>query len=581
MVQRFISLCGWMSRSAKRNPRQPARLNNLVWNPIKPIGNPFGIQFPLESQFFLLFRPSEISPPRSIWPLIGNPATETVLGVFLKTAFIILLSTALFAADQQTLLAIQDAITTGNLEAASKRLQTNLQAHPNDAGLLNLRGVVHAERGEVGAAQDDFARAVALAPDLMPAWQNLGRACQMDASNTCAEHAWKRVLRWHPTDVEAHKGLAVALQRSGNYADSLQAMAGVPEDTAQLMVQCLDYSGLHQLEKADAAARNLAQHSDFAEGDLEAMNAAAPSARVILGEALDARGELKLGGLKQLAMAYETANRLSDERKTLERIAAAEPQNTADLLELARIAEKQNDHTGALGYVGHARDLTPQDPQVHFLFGMVAAEMELPMEARRSFDKALQLAPANPDYNYAMGAVILTTRDAATAARYFQKFVDARPDDAKGHYALGLAEFTSGDYASASKQLQSVENNASFGGGAEFFLGRMARLDGDLEAAARYQAKAIAKLPRFAEPHTEMARVRMLEGKLDDAGAELKRALALNPQSFQANEQLLVLYKKTHDERASGQAEMVKKLDEERSKREDLMLRGVEIRPTL
>jgi hypothetical protein len=44
---------------------------------------------------------------------------------------------------------------------------------------------------------------------------------------------------------------------------------------------------------------------------------------------------------------------------------------------------------------------------------------------------------------------------------------------------------------------------------------------------------------------------------------------------------LLVLYKKTHDERASGQAEMVKKLDEERSKREDLMLRGVEIRPTL
>lgn len=486
----------------------------------------------------------------------------------------------LLVADQQSLLAIQDAIGSGNLDAASKLLQTALAEHPNDAGLLNLRGVVHAERGEVADAQRDFSHAVELSPDLMPAWQNLGRACQMDSSNDCAQRAWRRVLRWHPADVEAHKGLAVALQRSGLYAESLQAIAGVPEDTAELMLECLDFSGLHKIGKADAAAYKLAAHSDFADGDLSAMNDAAPSARVILAQALDARGELKLAGLKQLAIAYEALDRLSDTRKTLERLAVAEPQNAADLLELARIAEKQQDHTGALGYLGHARDLTPQDPQVHFLFGMVAAEMQLPMEARRSFDKALQLAPDNPDYNYAMGAVILTTRDAATAIRYFQKFVDARPAEAKGHYALGVANFTSGDYANARQQLQSVETNPSFGGGADFFLGRIARLDGDLEAAAQFQTRAIARLPRFAEPHTELARVCMLEGKLDVASAELKRALALNPESFQANEQLLVLYKKTHDDRASAQADLLKKLDEERSKREDLMLRGVEIRPT-
>ena len=71
--------------------------------------------------------------------------------------------------------------------------------------------------------------------------------------------------------------------------------------------------------------------------------------------------------------------------------------------------------------------------------------MNLPVEARRSLDRALALDPENPNYNYAMGTVILTTRDAATAAGYFQKFVKARPADPTGHYALGIAYFASGD----------------------------------------------------------------------------------------------------------------------------------------
>jgi hypothetical protein len=55
--------------------------------------------------------------------------------------------------------------------------------------------------------------------------------------------------------------------------------------------------------------------------------------------------------------------------------------------------------------------------------------------------------------------------------------------------------------------------------------------------------------------------------------------LQLKPESFQANEQLLILYKRTGDARAVAQAEALKKLDEERSKRADLMLRTIEMRP--
>jgi Tfp pilus assembly protein PilF len=205
--------------------------------------------------------------------------------------------------------------------------------------------------------------------------------------------------------------------------------------------------------------------------------------------------------------------------------------------------------------------------------------MNLPIEARQSLDKALALEPDNPDYNYAMGSAILQTRDAATAAGYFQKFVKAKPADAKGHFALGVAEFTAGDYANAKQEMRIAGNSPMIAPAAQYYLGRIARLEGDLDQAQSRLNQAVTLMPKFSEAHTELARIAMLKGNLPEAHLQLDRALQLKPESFQANEQLLILYKRTGDARATAQAQALKKLDEERSKRADLMLRTIEMRP--
>ena len=217
--------------------------------------------------------------------------------------------------------------------------------------------------------------------------------------------------------------------------------------------------------------------------------------------------------------------------------------------------------------------------RIHFLFGLIAGEMSLPIEARQSLDKALALEPDNPDYNYAMGSVILETRDAATAAGYFEKFVRARPADGRGHFALGLAQFTSGDYGDAKHEMHSAGSTPGLAPAAQYYLGRIARLEGDFEEATKRLREALALRPKFSEPHTELARIAMLKGNLKEAHMELDQAVKLAPESFQANEQLLVLYKRAGDPRAAAQAELLKKLDEERSKRAELMLRTLEMRP--
>src|SRR5665213_1183444 len=120
---------------------------------------------------------------------------------------------------------------------------------------------------------------------------------------------------------------------------------------------------------------------------------------ITLVNGLDARHAASVPSLRRLAIAYEQSQRVPEARNTLERVAALEPNNPAHLLELARLADAAKDHEAALVYLGHARDLAPDNPQIHYLFAMIAAELNLPIEARRSLDRALALDPDNPHYN--------------------------------------------------------------------------------------------------------------------------------------------------------------------------------------
>jgi tetratricopeptide (TPR) repeat protein len=493
----------------------------------------------------------------------------------------------------QALLSIQEAIQAGDLATASHMIDVSLEQHPGEGGLLNLRGIVHARRNELPEAHKDFAEAVRLSPGLTPAWQNLARACQLEAqpetsSVSCAVDSWQHVARLKPGDAEAHGSLALLFEERGNFAGSLREIAKLPAEEASrpanLALQCFDLSELGQIAAAKRAASRLAARADFSDSDLDRLQVALQSTKsapilVTLLEALDARHAASLASLRRLAIAYEQLQRPSDARKTLERVAVLDPSNSAHLLELARLADASKDYEGALGYLAHARDLAPDNPRIHFLFAMTAVKMNLPIEARRSLERALALDPQNPGYNYAMGSVVLTTRDASTAARYFQKFVKAKPDSARGHYALGIAYFGSGDYGNAKEEMRRVENDPKVGPAAEYFLGRIARLEGKLEDATRLLHKSIQRMPSLSESHTELARVLMLQGNLQAAQAELDTALRLAPDSFQGNNQLLVLYRRKHDPRAAKQAELLKKLDDDRSKRADLMLRTIEVRP--
>ncbi len=493
----------------------------------------------------------------------------------------------------EIVLAIQQAMQNGDLDGAARLTDASIKEHPNEGGLYNLRGVIHARRNELPQAHQDFQKAVQFAPGLTPAWQNLARVCRLEdgltpSTRSCAFTATRRLLQLDPHDDEARAAMALLEATEGRSALALQNIRELsPQAAAQpanRMLRCAVLAALGRTSEAAEISTRIIQAEQFSEPDFSTVAPAFNSKRsapvlVALLSNLDRRQSLSVDGLKKLVIAYEQDGQPAEARKTLERVALADPKNPSHLLELARLAEAAKDHEAALGYLGHARDLTPDNPQIHFLIAMIAMELDLPVEARRSLDRALSLDPASPAYNYAMGTVILTTRDAATAGSYFRKFLASRPQDPKGRYALGVADFASGDYGGSKKEMLAVENNPKVAGGAAYFLGRIARRENDLEAAARYLHQAIRLMPDYAESYTELARVHMQQENLEEAHKELDIALEKDPRSFQANTQLLVLYKRQHDPRAEKQSALVKELDQDRSRRAELMLRTVELRP--
>ena len=507
------------------------------------------------------------------------------------------------SADERTINSVQELIQAGKLREAFQLLSTALKQHPKDAGLLNLRGVIHAEQNELAEARHDFERATALEPGLTAAWRNLARSCGLGVGATgeglrCAASAWRHVLAVRPDDPEALFSLASVYEQQGSFAASLRELAMLPKVEADrshaLALQCADLSGLGRLPEATQVAKRLVNAAEFSEADVESvlgvLKPSSPAAArsfdsgraalvVTLVESLDARGSASPALLGQLVLAYEQLSRLRDARSTLERLAAADPNNPKHLFELGRVAYRLHDLEGALGYLGHARDLTPADPQIHFLMGMILVELKLPLDARKSLDKALTLDSGNPDYNYAMGSIVLNSRDAADAVPYFRTYVAARPQDPRGHFALGIAYFAAKDYENCRTEMLGVSRDPKTEVGAAYFLGRVARINENFDEAATFLNRAISLSPDFAQAYAELAHVRLRQDRLDDARAAINRALSLSPNNFQANSTLLTLYQRTRDPRAAAQAARLNEIDQEREKAMELMLRSVEVKP--
>jgi tetratricopeptide (TPR) repeat protein len=488
---------------------------------------------------------------------------------------------------------IQDLVQQGDLPAASSQLSSAIKTFPHEPGFYNLLGVVEARQANFTAAESNLKKAVELLPQFTSAWLNLGRLYQ-EASNRDpgtarkALDAYLELLKFQPKNIEANYQAAVLFERQGAFQNSQSYLSHLPAEAQEraqaLALRLANHAALGHAAQAQEAAERLLSSTDLSEADvvsiqpaLEAHNQTDLELKLFQG--LDARQLASAGSLYRLGVLLERKEKLPEARTVFEKVTAAQTPAAPLLLDLARVAYKQHDLNGALGYLAHARDLEPRNPGIHFFFGMVCVDLDLPVEARRSLTEAVRLDSENAYYNYALGAVAVQSRTPGDAIPYFQEYIAHKPEDPRGRFALGAAYFYIANYAAARTELHAVEKRPETAAGAHYFLGRIAKQEENLAQAESELRQAVAVNPAFADALAELAHVHIRMEKYADARMELERAREIDPDNFRVNANLLILYQKTKDARADAQHSRFEEIKQQRSENEQLLWRTIEVRP--
>jgi Tfp pilus assembly protein PilF len=154
-----------------------------------------------------------------------------------------------------------------------------------------------------------------------------------------------------------------------------------------------------------------------------------------------------------------------------------------------------------------------------------------------------------------------------------------RIGDVRGRFALGVAYFYSYQLESARRELQSIADRPETRRGAQLFLGRTAIEEGNLAEAQEYLQQAIKASPSTPEAYAELGLVYIRRQEYVLAKETLSRALEVAPDDYLSNLRLLMLYQRTKDSMTVPQAQRVEQLRKVGEKKEQLLMRALEIRP--
>jgi tetratricopeptide (TPR) repeat protein len=477
----------------------------------------------------------------------------------------------------------QELIRTNRLSEADRVLKEAIRAFPQSGGLYNLVGILAAEQNRQSDAEAAFRKAVQYSPALTPALLNLARVFYSEGKKDAAIQTYKRALRADNGLEEAHANLAALLLDKADYTGAQEQLSALPESVRNQnrfrAMECAALAGAGDLGRAKEAIAGMTGPVTEEDVSLAAFALARlhQNALVIqmLAPVVKDSSSKELRSL--LATAYAKNGNLAQAREAFETLAREDPKQTKPLAEAARIAYQQKDYEGAAGYLMHALKIDPSNAGIQFFFGIVCVNLNLPGDAIHALKEAVRLEPDNATYNYAFGAASLSGQSADAAVSCFKKYVALRPADPHGHLALGAAEFEAGNLEAARGELTSLVRNPTTSAGAHYLLGKISRREGDLDSAREHFADAAKLDPHDPMLEANLAGVYIRQNRFSEARGAIDRALALDPDNYLANENLLMLLRKEKDAKAEQQAQRFAALTRKLSEDQALLFRHIEI----
>ncbi len=472
------------------------------------------------------------------------------------------------------------AAKRGELGAALQHFGRTVTAHPDAAPLLSEYGYWLLRGAKAKEAVATLTRAIELAPDAYVTRYNLGVAARKAGDAAASEAAFRATLKVNPAFSPASQALGSLLLRRGAVEESIAVLeaatrSGSNEERAASWV-ALGRSYLKAGRRPDAVKA-------FDEAISRAPSLVDTRVRIVqawlsTGKAEDAKPALEAAELvaklapdqafshmtlaKARERSQDSGGALDEYRQALE----LDPTLALALRRMLRITLGRQEFEQARRFAKQLVKLDPEDPEHHFLAGLVAARERHLDDARAFYGAAIEHAKGDyPEAYFNLGLLEKRAGNYDAAVQAYQRAIELRPKYLAAHNNLGLTFSAMGRAADAEERFRAaVAIDAGYAPAwlnlAELSIARdqkeeavaalgkalearpdypaaslmLARLEGDLGRASDGLARAMkvaAAHPRHAEAFQAAASLAEKAGKLTDARSAYEHAITLDPDN--------------------------------------------------
>lgn len=425
---------------------------------------------------------------------------------------------------QQSSEGIESALGTRQFDRALELLRTALKKAPDDPHLWTLEGVAYAGVGDQKLALSSFANALKTAPDYLPALQRQAQI-EYESGAKAAVPVLRHILRLQPNDPTSNAMLAVLEYRQGNCAAAVQHFA----KSGQLLDSQID--GLHayatclvRLKQLDAAIpvfqRAVALEPDSAQerellASIQLMAHKPKDALATLGPLLP--GDSNSGVLQLAANAYEDSGDTDKAVASLRQAILIDPKDVESYMSFAYIAYAHQSFQVGINVLNDGIEQLPDSAQLYFSRGVLYVQVADYVNAEKDFEKAYALDPNESLTAAAQGLLAVQENDLDRALSSVKQRLRTNPNDPVLLYL----------------QADVLTQNGVETGTPEFSL------------ALRSAERSVALRPTLAPAREVLAKLYMQAGKNEQAIAQTRKALEIDPKNQTSVYRLIQLLRKT------------------------------------
>ncbi|MGI9070794.1 MAG: tetratricopeptide repeat protein [Bryobacteraceae bacterium] len=393
-------------------------------------------------------------------------------------------------------------------DGAASAYSRALALEPQNFDWASLLGIAELEEGQFDVAAKTFRLALAIRPDDLSAQLHLAQCLVSTPDWDAAGRIYKQILKVHRDCPQAWYGLGRVQVAKGDHVSAAASFTYACNLFPQYGAAQFALAGeLRKLGKSSEAGLHFALYSK--NSAIEPPLPDPPAQRV---EQLNQSSTAHL----QRGAELESAGKLDDAIREHQDVLRSDPNNVQAHINLISLYGRTGDTTAARQHFDAASKLSPNRPDAWYNYGVLLFSQQKYDEAEQAFRRALVINPNYAEARNNLGATYELERRKEEATSEFRAASADRPDYPLARFHLARILVNENKYEEAIQQLlralQPEEENTPI---YTYALAAAYARSGNREQALRYYREAHDRAVAHGQSQllTSIERdVKMLEG---------------------------------------------------------------------